>query len=143
EFDDPQREPAFVGSRHGELVATDEVIRYLRYYSDETMVPIRGEPPGRPSVGLELEELYETGTDVPLRVQVRNAKPGEQATVWGTLRQAGWPQPLWCRRLDRDGEEWSLAISGLEPGFYEIAIGPMGFGPNPQGTRDRFGVVEL
>jgi hypothetical protein len=143
EFDDSKREPKFVGSRHGELTATKEVVQDLRYYSGQTKVPIRGEPPGRPSVGLELEELYEAGTDVPIQVLVQNAQPGEQGAVWCTLQRAGSPQPLWRKRLDCDGDRWSLAIPGLGPGFYEIAIHPMGFTPEPKGTRDCFGMVEL
>lgn len=143
EFDGTKQAPIFVSDRHGPLAATDQVTRLLRWYSGETRIPIRGEEPDQPSVGLGLEELYEIQTDVPVEVQVRNTEPGPQATVTCTLRPAGSHRRLWRGQLDRNGDHWSIAIPELEAGFYEVAVDAAGFVPEPRGTRDRFGVVEL
>lgn len=94
---------------------------------------------GMPALSLEVDDLYRREEPVELRARVFNADdPGHVEATFEPLDPAGGRRRQ--ARLDATGDEWRVAVEGLEPGAYRVTVETFRIGPRP--VEDLFEVAK-
>src|ERR1035438_5766158 len=88
---DAQRGIVRLRQRHGPIAAAPDVVDLIMdYESRGTTRAARGEETPA-ALGLDLEDCYEAGEEIPVAVTVRHAEPTAETKVWVTVRTASRP----------------------------------------------------
>ncbi len=105
----------------------------------------RGDTPGRPWLGLDVDELLPAGEPVPVRAVLHGSPPEPPSesppTLSARLRAEGGP-PGEAVPMVRDGDGWSVTLPAVDPGMYELEVRAVGVPlVDRLSCRDTVGVV--
>jgi Lecithin:cholesterol acyltransferase len=110
-----------VVNRHGPMASCAGTMEVLRDYAAEPFGSLRGDSPGRPWLGLDLDEVLAAGEPFTVTADLLGTAEVEGATAWLQVIPEGHPAvaPL---RMTGGAGRWEVKVPGLAPGSYRIGV---------------------
>jgi nitrogen fixation protein FixH len=93
----------------------------MDYESRGTTRAARGEETPA-ALGLDLEDCYEAGEEIPVAVTVRHAEPTAETKVWVTVRTASRPGKTQVELRPAPDGSYTAAVMAPEPGLHELEV---------------------
>jgi pimeloyl-ACP methyl ester carboxylesterase len=122
EMSDAQRGIVRLRERHGPIAAAPEIVDLISdYESRGTTRAARGEETPT-ALGLDLEDCYEAGEEIPVVVTVRQAEPTAETKVWATVRTAGRRGKTQVELRPAPGGSYAAAVMAPGPGLHELEV---------------------
>ncbi|CAM5365728.1 hypothetical protein GCM10010329_85420 [Streptomyces spiroverticillatus] len=126
-----------VPDRHLALPASATVLALLTEYAGDSLTAVRGDPPDRPWLGLDVDDTALSGTPVPVGVTLHGTPADERTRVRLRLRTADTTPP-W-QPCPRSGDTtWQTTLLPPGPGTYTLDVMATGI---PVTSRLRTGEV--
>lgn len=128
EMSGAQRGIVRLRQRHGPIAAAPDVADLIRDYESRgtTRAARGGETPA--ALGLDLEDCYDAGEEIPVTVTVRHAEPTAQTKVWATVRTAGRRGKTQIEVQPVPGGAYAAVVTAPGPGLHELEIVATGVG---------------
>jgi pimeloyl-ACP methyl ester carboxylesterase len=122
EMSDAQRGIVRLRERHGPIAAAPDIVKLIRdYESRGTTRAARGEETPA-ALGLDLEDCYDAGEEIPVAVTVCHAEPTAETKMWATVRTAGRRGKTQIElQLAPDGS-YAAAVTAPGPGLHELEV---------------------
>jgi Lecithin:cholesterol acyltransferase len=110
-----------VVDRHGPMASCAAAVEVLRDYEAEPFDALRGDSPGRPWLGLDLEEVLAAGEPFTVTAELLGTAEVEGASAWLQVTPDGHPAAAPLRMTGGAGR-WEVRVPGLAPGSYRIGV---------------------
>jgi pimeloyl-ACP methyl ester carboxylesterase len=122
EMSDAQRGIVRLRERHGPIAGASDVVKLIRDYELRgTTSAVRGEETPA-ALGLDLEDCYDAGEEIPVVVTVRHGEPTAETKVWATVRSVGCPGKTQVELQPVPGGMYSAVVTAPGPGLHDLEI---------------------
>jgi pimeloyl-ACP methyl ester carboxylesterase len=122
EASDDLRSRRAVTERHMKMASAPVIIDILREYAGESLASVRGDEPGRPWLGLDLDTMVPAGQPVTVDVELLGASAGDATAVWVSVHRSDSEPGRQRVRCVAACGRWQAVLPGLPAGAYEVTV---------------------